>query len=184
MSTTSTEAAPRSLVDQPGAGISITDSSGTVASATVTVSNFQTGDVLGIPTADLNGTTITGTGITESYNISTGVLTLSGTDSLAHYQTAMSEVTFSSTAALPVSTPRTITFAAKDGFGAGASATDTVDVVNPPTLKATGTNPTFFESLTTPTPVMLFSGAAATVPAGDSITELQLTVSRPQRQRQ
>ena len=127
-------------VDHPGAGIGITDSSGTVASATVTVTNFQTGDVLGIPTADLtNGNHIVGTNITESYNTANGVLTLSGTDSLADYQTAMSEVTFSSTAANPSSTPRTITFAAKDGFGGGSSATDTVDVHNIPLVTAGAT---------------------------------------------
>ena len=47
----------------------------------MSVTNFQSGDTLGVPAAGL-----TGTNITESYNSATGVLTLSGPDTAAHYQ--------------------------------------------------------------------------------------------------
>ena len=58
-------------------------------------------------------------GITGSYNGSTGVLTLTGSASLANYQTALRSITFSSTSDNPTSfgtdTSRTITWTANDG---------------------------------------------------------------------
>ena len=75
-------------INAPSPGITITDSdisaggynaNSALASATVSITtNFQTGDLLAVPTADL-----TGTNITQSYNSSTGVLTLSGIDTIA-----------------------------------------------------------------------------------------------------
>jgi hypothetical protein len=133
-------------IDDPGAGITITDSdinndgdNSELASATVSITaHMQSGDVLGIPTADLTSSTIDGTNITESYNSTTGVLTLTGADTAAHYELALSEVTFSSTATTPSVSARTITFAVSDGLLSG-SATDTVDVHDKPVVTASGT---------------------------------------------
>ncbi len=62
--------------------VTLTDLDQNIASATVTISaNHQTGDTL--------AATTTGTSITASYNSTTGVLTLSGADSAAHYQTVL-----------------------------------------------------------------------------------------------
>ena len=61
-----------------------------LATATVTISNgFQSGDVL--------AATVTGTSITAVYNAGTHVLTLSGSDTLAHYQQVLDSVTFANT---------------------------------------------------------------------------------------
>src|SRR5262249_53891793 len=45
---------------------------------------------------DVLSTSTTGTGITASYNSSTETLTLTGSDTLAHYQTVLDKITFSS----------------------------------------------------------------------------------------
>jgi hypothetical protein len=125
-------------IDHPGAGISISDMN-ELTSATVSITtHFQSGDVLSIPAGDLTAGKITGTNITESYNSSTGVLTLSGVDTTAHYQAALQEVAFSSTLAAPSVSARTITFAVSDGVVSG-TATDTVDIHDAPVITAAGT---------------------------------------------
>ena len=79
----------------------------TLASASVSISiGFLAGDVLAVTTA--------GTAITASYNAASGVLTLTGTDTLAHYQQVLDSVTYASTSHNPTSfgtdTSRTITW--------------------------------------------------------------------------
>ena len=72
-------------------GLTITDvDSTTLSGAKVSVSNLKSGDVLAV-----SGTLPTG--ITASYSASTGVLTLSGSASLADYQAALRAVTFDTT---------------------------------------------------------------------------------------
>ena len=67
---------------------------------------FFTGDVLAATTA--------GTGITASYNAASGVLTLTGNDTLAHYQQVLDSVTYFSTSDNPTNfgtdTSRTISW--------------------------------------------------------------------------
>ena len=82
-----------------------------LASATVSISSgFLAGDTLNFTNQN---------GITGSYNSSTGVLTLTGSATLANYQTALRSITFSSTSDNPTSfgtdTSRTITWTANDG---------------------------------------------------------------------
>src|SRR6185369_894338 len=57
-------------------------------------------------------------GITGSYNSGTGVLTLSGTTSVANYQTALRAVTYQNGSDNPTAS-RTITFSATDGSSTG-----------------------------------------------------------------
>ncbi|WP_246785212.1 DUF4347 domain-containing protein [Bradyrhizobium sp. S69] len=127
-------------VDQPGAGtgISITDAGTPLQSATVSVGNFQSGDVLGFSASDLDGTTVkvdgTDTAITESY--SNGVLTLTGSATGAVYQAALDEIQFSSTATTPSTLPRTVTFTVNDGTLSSNPASDTVDVADQPVVTA------------------------------------------------
>ncbi|MDA1251424.1 MAG: FG-GAP-like repeat-containing protein [Planctomycetota bacterium] len=78
-------------------------------SATVSISaNYQTGqDVLsamGLPG-----------GITANFNAGTGILTLSGSASVANYQTALRQVKYSNTSEAPVTLTRTLTFRVNDG---------------------------------------------------------------------
>src|SRR5690606_1791538 len=54
-------------------------------------------------------------GITGSYNAATGVLTLSGTATLAEYEAALRSVTFQNTSSGPIVAPRTISFQVDDG---------------------------------------------------------------------
>ena len=113
---------------------SITDVDDThMDSASVAItSDFYAGDVLAAVT--------TGTSITASYNAATGVLTLTGTDTVANYKAVLESVKYSSTAEFPslYSNERTLTWtvtdANSDGAGAGTSqsVTSTVDIIGIP----------------------------------------------------
>src|SRR5207342_948860 len=84
----------------------------TLQSATVSISSWLlTGDVLAATTA--------GTSITASYNAASGVLTLTGNDTLAHYQQVLDSVAYSSTSDNPTNfgtdTSRAISWVINDG---------------------------------------------------------------------
>ena len=121
-----TENASAATIDS---GVAVSDVDDTqIASGSVSVT-------AGFTTADELAATTTGTGVTASYNSSSGVLTLTGIDTLANYQTVLRTVTFSSSSEDPTATAatRTITFAVTDANsdGAGAqngSATRGIDV--------------------------------------------------------
>jgi hypothetical protein len=106
----------------------ITDPDGAdLASATVqitggTFSSNETSandDHLGFAAANVTGSQINGTSITFSYNNATETLTLTGYDTFAHYQTALSEVQYNTTGDNPTNygnnTTRTLTWQANDG---------------------------------------------------------------------
>ena len=82
--------------------------SANLTKATVSITgNFHAGeDIFGF--ANQNG-------ITGSYNAATGVLTLTGSSSVANYQTALASVTYSNTSENPSEDVRTISYAADDG---------------------------------------------------------------------
>jgi hypothetical protein len=123
--------------------------------ATVTVGGFFVGDVLSAAT--------TGTSITQSYNSTTGVLTLTGKDTLADYQSVLASLTFTSTSDNPTDfgadPSRTLTVTVNDGLLSSAPQTATVTVTgvnDPPTLSGT-TNTSFTEN----GPAVTLSPAAA-----------------------
>src|SRR5271165_1845329 len=143
-----------------------------LASATVSISTgFLAGDVLGAVT--------TGTSISASYNTSTGVLSLSGSDTVAHYQTVLDAVTFSSGSANPTNTgadpSRTITWQVNDGALASNTLSSNVSVVAlavAPLISGAGNTVTFTQG----------GGAIATSPGitltdVDSLTLASATVS-------
>ena len=155
-------------------------------SATIKISNFQTGDVLGIVAADLTGNQINGTFITESYD-GNGTLTLSGLDNAADYQIALDEVTFSNSLPSPSLTPRTIDFSATGDTGAQSdTGTDTVDVAQGPLVTAltlnglvegtsTGTvTVANFTDVTLPNPTT--SDFSATIDWGDGTSDAGVIV--------
>jgi len=73
-------------------GLTITDvDSTTLSGAKVAINNLKSGDVLAVSSGALPA------GITASYSNSTGILTLSGSASLADYQAALRAVTFDTT---------------------------------------------------------------------------------------
>ena len=97
----------------------------TLASATVSISGgFLAGDTLTAATA--------GTTITASYDGATGVLLLSGSDTLAHYQSVLDSVTYGSSSQNPTNfgadTSRTISWVVNDGTLSSAAQTTTVAI--------------------------------------------------------
>ena len=110
--------------------------SATLTGATVSITaNFAAGqDVLGFANQS---------GITGSYNAATGVLTLSGTATVAQYQAALRSVTYSNSSASPSTAVRTVSFQADDGQAANhasnvATSTVTVTVPSPPVITSNG----------------------------------------------
>ena len=55
--------------------------------------------------------------ITGNWNAATGILTLSGSDTLADYQAALRAVTYQDTSANPNTATRTVSFEVNDGLG-------------------------------------------------------------------
>ena len=91
----------------------ITDGeSGTLTGLTATLTTAGTpiaGDSLADGTA--NGSVVAGTSITSSYNAGTGVLTLSGSDTLAHYQQVLRSITYNNSNGGPAVGTETVSVA-------------------------------------------------------------------------
>jgi hypothetical protein len=101
--------------------------SATLAGAQISVSaGFVAGDVLSVTTSGA---------VTSGYNNSTGVLTLSGTDTLSAYQAVLRTVGFRSTATDAtsggLSSSRTIAFTVTNGSSGSAAATRSIAVSAP-----------------------------------------------------
>jgi len=107
--------------------VSISDNDDTsIESATITLTNAETGDVLNVGSLPA--------GITASaYDPATGVLTLSGSASLADYQSALSAIQFENTDG-GTDTSRIVEVTVNDGQGDSAIATSTINVTTIPTV--------------------------------------------------
>ncbi|HBJ38105.1 MAG TPA: hypothetical protein DDZ51_25790, partial [Planctomycetaceae bacterium] len=113
-----------------GGAVLIADSDATLTDAdsshltslTVTITNLQDGALESL------AANTTGTSINASYDSGTGVLTLSGSDSVANYQQVLRTVTYNNTSESPATTNRLITFQAADAFVHGTVATATVSI--------------------------------------------------------
>ncbi len=107
--------------------LTITDGdSANMAGATVTITDFVSGDVLTFTNQN---------GITGSFNAATGVLTLTGTATTAQYQAALRSVTYGTTSNNPATgagnADRVIEFRVNDGVLQSAAGTNaTVAVAN------------------------------------------------------
>ena len=98
----------------------VTDDSGNITNATITLTNFQIGDVLdtsGLPT----GTDIS----VDSSSTATNIL-LTGTGTVAEYQAAIATITFSNSETLPNRSNRTIDVVVNDGTSPSNTATTTI----------------------------------------------------------
>jgi hypothetical protein len=126
-SVTKTAGGPAVTVDS---GVTVTSHDTSINGATVTITNVQSGDSLVFGTQN---------GITGSYNSGTGTLTLTGSSSVANYQTALRTVTYANTTNTSLTT-RDISMAASDSnatpHGGATSSGDTINVVAP--LEVTG----------------------------------------------
>jgi len=132
--------------------VTVTDPNGNLAGATVTITaGLLAGDTLSASTA--------GTGIAASYDATTGILTLSGTDTLAHYAEVLDSVTYASTAADPTNggadTSRTISWQVGDGVSPSNIATSTVGIVKGSATVAAGS---MLEISTPSNQMVTFSG--------------------------
>jgi hypothetical protein len=147
----------------------------TQASATVSISaGFHSGDTLTF----VNSNSATFGNIVGSYNASTGVLTLTSSGAVsndAQWSNALSAVTFSAgSSATPGN--RTISFATNDGTKTSAVATDTVDLLGPPTITTDAGAASFVAGdNVASTPVAIDSGLTLT--DGVSPTLASVTVS-------
>jgi hypothetical protein len=103
----------------------------------VTITDFVTGDVLAANAA--------GTSITASFDAATGVLTLTGDDTLAHYQQVLDSVTYTSTSGNPTNsgtdTSRTISWVVNDGTLDSATQTTTLNITAPVVVTITAGQP-------------------------------------------
>ena len=118
-----TTAATEQTTTVVDSGLTVADpASTTLASATVSITGaFHTGE-------DVLAATTTGTSITATYDSSSGVLTLSGSDTLAHYQQVLRSVTYTDSSDTPNTTSRTVTFELNDGSNTSSDSTKTVSV--------------------------------------------------------
>ncbi|GKS64187.1 hypothetical protein YTPLAS72_14910 [Nitrospira sp.] len=124
-----------SLVDAADASLLDVDG-GNLVGLTVTLSNPLDGasEVL---TANTSGTSIVAV-----YNSGTGVLTLSGSDSIANYQQVLRTIQYNNTSEAPDLTNRILYVVAEDGTEYSNTATVTVSIVgvNDPTVVTGGTS--------------------------------------------
>jgi uncharacterized repeat protein (TIGR03803 family) len=125
--------APQGAAVAVDAGLGVSDAeSATLAGATVAISaGFLAGDVLNF---------VNQNGIAGSYNAGTGVLTLTGSASLADYQAALESVTFISTSSNPsdwdTDLSRTVSWTVTDGTLSSNTISSTI-VISAPPLTAT-----------------------------------------------
>ena len=116
---------------EEGGAVNIADSDATVldidstdlVSLTVTITNLLDGD-----NESLSFNT-SGTSITGSYSSGTGVLTLSGNDTMAHYQQVLRTIQYSNTSDAPTTAARILNVMASDGSLSSTVAVSTIQVV-------------------------------------------------------
>jgi hypothetical protein len=104
--------------------LTLTDTdSPTMAGATVTITDFAAGDLLGFTNQG---------GIAGSFDPATGTLTLTGAATTAQYQAALRSVTYSTTSDNPQDggDDRTIAFTVNDGALTSTAQTAAIDVTN------------------------------------------------------
>ncbi|MBL8830154.1 MAG: hypothetical protein JNM18_24465, partial [Planctomycetaceae bacterium] len=97
------------------------------------------------------------TAITSSYNATTGVLSLSGADTVANYQQVLRTLTYTNTAIVPVTTTRTVSTVVNDGAALSSPVTSTILF----SLVGGGTS----------APVLRLSGASGSTPFAATFTE-------------
>ena len=117
--------------------IALSDADDTqIVGATVTISSgLTTGDVLAVSTQN---------GISGTYNSGTGVLTMTGTATVAYYQTALRSTTYVSSSDDPTATAdnRTITWLVTDANSDGAGAETSTGVTSVVSITAVNDLPT------------------------------------------
>jgi hypothetical protein len=150
--------------------VTVTDADNTsLTEAHVRISSgFQTGDVLACGSCPA--------GITPSYNSSTGVLDLSGTDTVANYQAALQSITYSTTNPNP-SSPKTVEFKVKDAALDSNAATKNIAITGvntAPTISTTAAALTYTEG---DGPKVADSGVTASDPDSTNLSGATISIS-------
>jgi VCBS repeat-containing protein len=152
--------------------LTVTDADNTnLASATATITNLLNAG------AETLAATTAGTSITASYVAPT--LTLTGSDTLAHYEQVLRSVTYANSSQNPNATARSIAFVANDGTANSNTATKlvTITAVNDaPVLTSGGGSPTFTEN---GAPVAIDNGLTVTDPDNTSLQSATVTITNP-----
>lgn len=157
-------------------GITLTDAgSSSISSATVTLTNAQTGDTLGF----VNTNTTTYGHISGSY--SGDVLTLtstSGSPTLAQWEAALAAVTFDNTVASPNTTTRDFTFSVTDGNSLSSnSLSETMAVTHTDQSPVVSTSGSTVDYVANASAVTIDSSAAVTESDGTQVTQVTVTIS-------
>jgi len=115
-------------------------------------------------------------GISGSYNSGTGVLTLTGTTTVANYQTALRSVTYQNSSDNPTAS-RTVTFTANDGISTGSATRGiTINAVNDAPVNTVPGS----QSTAVNTPVVFSSGNGNQISVSDldaGTNSIQVTLS-------
>ncbi|WP_233259698.1 hypothetical protein [Ramlibacter sp. WS9] len=155
-----TENNPAVLIDS---ALTLADAeSNSITGATVTIAapNFTTGqDVLAFTDSGADN-------ITGSYNAVTGILTFSGTDTLANYEAALESVTYQNTSENPVTAARTISYSITDN----GTPTPESSVAVTGTVNVTAVNDAPVNTMS-PTQMLAFSNTATPI-TGLSISDV------------
>jgi hypothetical protein len=118
--TTWTDGGAVSITDAAAATVTDVDSP-TLASVTASIATgSHAQNVLSANTA--------GTSISQNYNAGTGVLTLSGVDSVANYQTVLRSIKYDNSGTGPGVGSVTVNFVANDGFLNSSTVTSTITI--------------------------------------------------------
>ena len=122
------------------------------------------------------GATTTGTSIIAAYNSATETLTLSGYDTIAHYNQVLASVTFNATGFNPTNyggnATRTVTWSVDDGTPIATTGVGITQNFGATTLNITAVNNAPVETGTTAAPSYSPGGAAATVDSAIAISDV------------
>ena len=105
----------------------IADDDANLASMTVTLTNRPNGNA--VESLSLNGpAAAAAAGLTVTYVAATGVLTITGSASVAAYQTILNGILYNNTSDTPDTTPRSVTVVVNDGTSDSIANTVTINV--------------------------------------------------------
>jgi plastocyanin len=156
----------------PTLSLSDPDSAGMLSSATISLGGFFSGDVLSASTA--------GTSITTSYNAGTGVLTLTGTDTVGDYQTVLRSVAYGISGSDTDPThggadfSRSVSWVVNDGVADSTAGKSTLAVsLQPVTIGDTAAGQPTTDEVT----IKPFVGVTVTDPNSDQTETLTVALS-------
>ncbi len=158
--------APESIVDSTSTTV-LDTGTGTLLSMALAITTPATGDLLAANT--------TGTNITSSFN--NGSLTLSGADSLAHYQQVLRTVTYTNTVSGPGVNIVKVTVIGYDGTAPSNTAVATIDVPPIVDLNGPGAGNDFSTPWTVFGPSNIANPTASTISVADNANLAWATVS-------